>query len=207
MRPIFKLIAATGVFAALAVPGVLLAAGEAPKPPPKPPSVAAPAAAAPAAAVPAAPVSSVPQTTTAAYGDWLLRCERVGEPDKNQRLCEIAETLQVQGQGTVAQIAFSRAAAAGQLRVVTLLPVNVALPGAVSLAIDDKDAQPIELAWRRCLPGGCLADGDMKDETQKRWRALTERGEIRWKNSGGQDVVLPFSFRGFSQAVDALLKQ
>ena len=198
MKILFRLAITAAGIAGFAACGFAQSPAVAPKPPAK-------AAASPAA--PPAPVSSVPQATTAAYGDWLLRCERVGEPEKEQRQCEIAQTLQLQGQGAVAQIALSRGAVAGQFHVVALLPVNVAFPSSVHLAIDDKDLQPVELAWRRCLTGACLSEGDVKDDTLKRWRPLAERGEIRWKNGGDQEIVLPFSFRGFGQAADALLKQ
>ncbi|WP_271023478.1 hypothetical protein [Rhizobium sp. RCAM05973] len=66
-----------------------------------------PAAAAPASS--AAPVSSEPNTTTASFGDWTLRCQRVGEAGKATRVCEVAQAMQVQGQtAPVAQIAIGR---------------------------------------------------------------------------------------------------
>ena len=86
-----------------------------------------------------------------------------------------------------------------------VLPNNITFPSSVKLALDEKDNQPADLAWRRCLPGGCFADGDVKDDVVKRWRA-SERGEIRMKNGAGQDVIIPLSFRGLAPAMDALAK-
>ena len=40
-----------------------------------------------------------------------------------------------------------------------------------------------------------------------RWRPKAERGRIALKDGPGRDVVLPFSFRGLSQALDAMAKQ
>ncbi len=153
----------------------------------------------------ATPVPGDPQVTTASFGDWVLRCVRNGPPEKPVKACEIVETLQVQGQGTIAQIAVSRPSPKDPIKVTVVLPNNITFPSSVKLALDEKDNQPADLAWRRCLPGGCFADGDVKDDVVKRWRA-SERGEIRMKNGAGQDVIIPLSFRGLAPAMDALAK-
>ncbi len=168
--------------------------------PPRQPAAAAPAAAAPA------PVSADPQMTTATYGDWLLRCQRVGEGLSSIRSCEVVQTIQAEGQGPVAQIAIGRAQADAALRITVLLPHNLSFPSAPQILIDDKDTQGADLAWRRCLPAGCLADADAKDDITRRWRAQTGPGRLRFKDAAGRDAALPFSFRGLAQALDALAK-
>src|SRR6202163_3820208 len=120
------------------------------------------APATPSAAAPAesAPVSSLPQMTTATFGDWVMRCSRIDNGSTTS--CEVAQTLQVQGQGPIAEIAFGsppgKDASAG-MRVVVVLPNNVTLAGPVLMSIDEKD-KPVELTYRRCLPAGCFADTD-----------------------------------------------
>jgi len=76
----------------------------------------------------------------------------------------------------------------------------------IKLGIDDKNTQPVELTWKRCLRGGCFADADMKDDQIKRWKAQTGNGNLAFKDRAGRDIPLPFSFRGLSQALDALTK-
>ena len=153
-----------------------------------------------------APVSADPQNTTASFGDWLLRCQRTGEGAQSQRTCEIAQTLQVAGQGPVAQIAIGRVSAGSPMKVTILLPHNMSLPSNVSLGVDDKDPKPLELAWRRCLPAGCLADADFRDDAMKRWRAEAGQGRLKFLDAAGREAVLPFSFRGLAQALDSLAK-
>jgi len=41
-------------------------------------------------ASPPPPVPSEPGVTTASYGDWMLRCQRLGPPEKPTRLCEVS---------------------------------------------------------------------------------------------------------------------
>ena len=75
------------------------------------------------------------------------------------------------------------------------------------LSIDDKDASPIDLAWRRCLPSGCYADAGLKDEQIGRWKQQSEKGQLQFEDAAGHKVTLPFSFRGLAQSVDALDKE
>ena len=90
---------------ACALAALLLAASASAQTPPAKPATPPPAA--PAAATPAAPaVSTDPAQTTASYGDWVLRCVRTGDGGTGPRVCEVVQTMVVQGQTQpVAQIA------------------------------------------------------------------------------------------------------
>jgi invasion protein IalB len=92
------------------------------------------------------------------------------------------------------------------MKLTIVAPVNVSFPSVARLAIDEKDLQPAELIWRRCLPGGCFAELEIKDELLKRWRALVAGGLVQIVDAAGREIAIPFSFRGFAQALDALLK-
>jgi len=156
------------------------------------------------------PVSPVPQATTATFGDWVVRCRRIDQAPGNPTACEVAQTLQVQGQGPIAEIAFGHppgkdATSRERLRVVVVLPNNVTFSGPVLMSVDEKD-KPIELNFRRCLPSGCFADAEPSDDVLVRWRGQDGRGRLAFKDGGNRDIVLPFSFRGLTQALDAMSK-
>jgi invasion protein IalB len=185
--------------------------------------IPAPAAKSPAAAAqkPAPPVAQTPepsppaadslgadpQVTTATFGDWTLRCQFTGQDAGRQKTCEVAQTLQAEGQqGVLAQIAVGRLSTREPLKVTVLFGVNILIPGQLRMAVDDKDGQPVELAWRRCIPAGCLGDGELREEVLKRWRAQSGRGVIHLKDGSGRDVNLPFSFRGLARALDGFAK-
>jgi invasion protein IalB len=173
---------------------------------PSPAPSATPATPSAAAPAESAPVSSLPQMTTATFGDWVMRCSRID--NGNATSCEVAQTLQVQGQGPIAEIAFGRPpgkdVSAG-MRVVVVLPNNVTFAGSVQMSIDEKD-KPVELTYRRCLPAGCFADTDAEDDILARWRTQAGRGRLAFKDGASRDIVLPFSFRGLAQALDAMAK-
>jgi invasion protein IalB len=156
------------------------------------------------------PVSPVPQSTTASFGDWVVRCRRIDQAPGNPTACEVAQTLQVQGQGPIAEIAFGHppgkdTTSRERMRVVVVLPNNVTFSGPVLMSVDEKD-KPIELTFRRCLQSGCFADAEPSDDVLVRWRGQDGRGRLAFKDGGNRDIVLPFSFRGLAQALDAMSK-
>ena len=159
------------------------------------------------AAPPAAPAGGVsqPDNTTASYGDWVHRCQQgVGT-----RICEIVQTLQVQGQqGPVALIALGRPVKTEPLKVVVQVAPNIAFgPNAgVRLALGEKD-EGVLAPYQRCIPGGCFAEIAMSEDLLKRWRAHGEGGQLRFIDAANRPVALPFSFRGFPAAADALARE
>lgn len=150
--------------------------------------------------------------TTATFGDWQLRC-RAGVPaSANQpavlRSCEVVQSVIIQGQtAPFAQLAFGKPEPSAPLHFTAVLPTNVSFPSTVKIMQDEKDKQPVELAWTRCLPGGCFASIATKDDFLKRWRAQEEAGRFVFRNSAGQEMAIPFSFRGLGRALDALAKE
>ncbi len=161
----------------------------------------------PARTVPApVPVGADPSATTAAFGDWILRCVRTGEAAA-QKTCEIVQSIVAEGQtAPLAQIAVGRTSAKDALRFTLVLPNNVAIAPPPRVMAGEADKQPVDLVWQRCLPGGCFADTAVKDETLIKWRAATGMGRIAFADGGGRNLAIPFSFRGMSQALDALAK-
>ena len=186
------------VLAALAAGGPALAqSGRAP----------ASRAAAPAAPAPApGPVSAEPQRTTASFGDWVLRCERT-RPDS--QTCEAVQIVGNQQGQPVAQIALGHPARNEPMRLTVLVPPSVTLasePKLVATAAD-KPEPAIDLAWRRCLPGGCIADAALRDEAMAQLRARKEPSRLLFQDGAGREGSLPFSPRGLAQALDALAKE
>jgi len=166
---------------------------------------ASPPAAAPA---PAAPISPEPSSTTASFGDWTLRCQRIADAGKTMRICEVAQVLQARGQqAPIAQIALGRLANGEPVRVTAVMPVSVTFPSSVQITMGEKDAKPLELPWRRCLPTGCFAETAPGDDVLKQWRKASEPGRILFRDAAGRDLALPLSARGLDQALDALAKE
>jgi invasion protein IalB len=200
---------------ACAVIGALLltAAGSAgaqqPAPKPAPPRPApAPAqhqAPAPQAQT-AAPADQNPQRTTATYGDWVLRCEVTAGPPP-QKNCDMEQLAQVQGQAQpISRVAIPLPPKGEPAKLFVQLPINVSFMAPVKIVADGKDPG-ITTPFRRCVPAGCFAELELKDDLQKKFRAAAEPGKIMFKDAADRDVAIPLSFKGFAQAFEALLKQ
>ena len=150
-----------------------------------------------------AAAQTAPQRTSATYEDWTVQCELNAGPPA-QKLCEVVQVGQTQGQ-TVSRVAIGRVTKSEPFKIVVQLPVNLWLAG-VKIQLDDKDPG-LAAPFRRCVPAGCFADVEIKDDMVKRLRAATGSGKISFKNSAQQDASVPLSFKGFAQAFDALAKE
>ena len=155
-----------------------------------------------------APVAGEPAQTTASYGDWVVRCVRAGDGATAPRTCEVAQTLVLQGQQQpVAQIAIGSLNNAGALHFTVALPIAISFAKVPQVTTEGANLRPLDLAWRRCLPGGCFAEVSLSEDALKTLRTRATSARLTFRDAGEHDVALPFSLRGFSQALDALAKE
>jgi invasion protein IalB len=193
----------------------LTLAGAAAAQQPLPPRPAAPRPVAPAQAVqqapaqqPAAP-SDVPQSTTATYADWVVQClTRAATPqEKAEKLCEMAQVTQLQGKNVpFSRIAVERPTKEQPTKLIVQVPVNASF--ATPVHVQTADADPgMTSPFARCVPGGCFAEFDLKEEALRKLRAANGVGKLSFADAGGHDVAVPLSFNGFAQAYEALLKE
>lgn len=168
-----------------------------------------PAVPAPAAKpAPPSPIDAEPSSTLASFGDWTLRCQRIGNGTDTQRVCEVVQQIRTrEQQGPVAELAIGRLKKADPLRLTVILPVNVTLLSPPGLSADGTVPEALDLGWRKCLPGGCIADALLKDDVLRRWKLQTGTGRITWTDAAGHDLAIGLSFRGLPQALDALSKE
>ena len=154
---------------------------------------------------PAAPVSSDPSVTTAAFGDWTLRCAKVDSAETN-KACEITQSFTPQGQSApLAQIALGRFAPKEPLKFTVALPNNVTLTFIPLVLVNaDVETQGLPLVWQRCLPGGCFASASVQQDAMTKWLTATKPGALLFADGTGQKLKLPISFRGLEQALDSL---
>jgi invasion protein IalB len=149
---------------------------------------------------------SAQQSTSATYSDWVVQCvNEAGPPPK--KTCDMAQVTQVQGKN----IPFSRAAIEGPVKgrpvkLIVQLPVNVLVRSQVGIQISDTDPV-IPAPFDRCIPNGCFAEFELKDDVLKKLLGSEGTGKVTFKDAGGHDISIPLSFKGFHQAFDALSKE
>ena len=159
---------------------------------------------------PAYTAPSEPESTTATYGTWQLRCATPPAADSTNAVgakqCEIAETIQIQGQAQpLLQIAIGRSAAGQPLKLIVQMPVGVWLPKPPTITVDDA-GPPIVTEFKRCLATGCFADTDFSDALASQFSSRGDaRGDIVFEPDAGKDAKIPISFKGFGDACAALM--
>jgi invasion protein IalB len=156
-------------------------------------------------AAPAAPATNhEPQRTTATYGDWVVRCEIPATPPA-KKTCDMEQVAQGQT-GPISRVAISLPGKGESIKLFVQLPVNVSFAAPLRITPDGRDAG-VTTPFRRCVPAGCFAELELKDDLQKKFRASADPGKIIFKDAGDHEVAIPVSFKGFAQAYEALLKQ
>jgi invasion protein IalB len=157
-----------------------------------------------------APPSSTgsPQRTTATYDDWIIECEtQVGTPPR--KVCEMAQTTQVNIQGKTqpfSRVAIGQLAKDKPVILVIQLPVNVSFATKVHVRASDNDPG-VDVPFARCVPNGCFAELDLKDDILKKFRVATAAGKLVFADAGSRNLSLPISFNGFGRAFDALMRE
>ena len=161
-----------------------------------------------------ASVPSEPQQTSASFGDWVVRCDHPASTPQGpaKRVCEAAQSLMIKGQqGPIAQIAFGHPPAdkGGDpaLMLTVLLPVSIAFDKPPRLGAGTDDAGAATLSFRRCLPGGCLADAKPDAVLLKELRGAAKPGHLSFTDAAERTITLPVSFRGLAQALDDLARE
>jgi invasion protein IalB len=144
------------------------------------------------------------ERTTATYEDWVLQCQMSAGPPP-QKLCDITQTAQSQGH-TVSLIAIAHPVKDAPVKLVVQVPINISPRAGVRIQTSDADPG-LTAPFDHCLPAGCFAEFELRDDTIKSFRSATGPGKLTFMNAGGQPVAIPVSFKGFGEAFDALGKE
>ncbi len=150
--------------------------------------------------------SGEPQRTTATYADWVFQCvSNAGQTPSNA--CDIAQVTAVRGKN----VPFSRVAVfypgRGQPSKLTVqVPANASFATQVHIQTADSDPG-IVAPFSRCLPTGCFADFELKDDVLKKFLAARGAGKLSFTDAAGRNITIPLSFNGFSEAFAALAKE
>jgi len=153
-----------------------------------------------AGVVAASAQSKSPQMTTATYDDWTVRCE-VRDAVTS---CEMSQAMQIKGQAQpVSQIAIGRLTKADPLKMVFQVPINIWIQDNISLVIDESTTA-VKANFTRCIPVGCFAEADIKDDMIAKLGKAEKGGRLEFSDAGRQKIAIPVSFKGFTAAYEGL---
>ncbi len=119
----------------------------------------------------------------------------------------MAQVTQVQGKNIpFSRVAIQAPVKSRPLKLIVQMPVNVSLRSPVTFQAADPDPG-LSAPFDHCIPGGCFAEFELKDETLKKFLGSDGAGKVTFKDAGAHDVSIPLSFKGFRQAFEALAKE
>jgi len=162
-------------------------------------TTAPPAAAAPAPRRPESAGVPRPDRTTASYGDWVLRCELAAGGGESS--CEVAQTV-LDGRGQALAQLTARGVALGQVALTAQVGINIAVSEPMRLLVEDQPA--LILAFRRCFPRGCFAEGQLPEGDVGTLARRAEAAKLDFRDAEGNTVSVPVSLRGLAPALEAL---
>ena len=149
-------------------------------------------------------------TTSASYGDWLLRCEGRRIEARTVKACEVSAQATVKGEngasGTAAILAFGRHPDKPGWQVAFQLPIIVWLPAGAKLGIGD-GAPLIEASFFACRPTLCSAGATVADSVFAPLRTAASDLAISYRAQTQQAVKVTLSVKGLPDALAALDKE
>lgn len=149
-------------------------------------------------------------TTSATYGNWLLRCESRKVETRTVKACEVSTNVTVKGEngasGTAAIVAFGRHPDKEGWQVALQLPIIVWLPTGAKLGIGD-EAPLVDATFVACRPTLCSAGATVGDTVIARMRSATTDLTVNYRAQTQQAVKVTLPINGLSEALTALGKE
>jgi invasion protein IalB len=146
------------------------------------------------------------QSTAATYEDWTLRCS-TSASSPPQKSCDIEQLSHLQNnEQPFSRVTIPRPEKGKPVLLAIQVPVNVWLATGIRIEVGGKDAG-LSAPFTRCGPAGCFASITLNDAAVQTFRAGTAPAAIVFANAAQQQVTIPLSFKGFSQAFDALARE
>jgi invasion protein IalB len=133
-----------------------------------------------------------------AHGDWIVACNAQAKA----KSCTVSQqhTDNRSGQRVLA-IEISAPAADGGARATLVLPFGLQLDKGVVPHIDEA-AATAALAFRTCLPAGCVVETTLTRQTLDAWRKGTSLKLKTFAADTGGEAPLTISLKGLAQAMD-----
>ena len=135
---------------------------------------------------------------TQQFEDWTLRCRPASETQL--RNCVIEQNVVAEGK-PVLQVMAGRYGPEKVLGAVINVPISVRLPPGLGIQVDERALRmfPFEICYSRSCEVRAVLDADLLQDFKA---GLT--GHVKVQNAGGQEMIVRFSLKGFSAALQAL---
>jgi invasion protein IalB len=150
--------------------------------------------------------AEAPTSLTETYRDWVVRCA-TAPPVEGQtasvRICEMTQELRQQDSGQrVLALSVIQAADSTDTASLTLVsPFGLLLSAGIQIEVTE--APLLDMAFRTCLPAGCIALSDLTAD-QIKVLAAGETATVVLTDTNDQTLRLDVSLAGFTAAWNRL---
>lgn len=140
------------------------------------------------------PTADVTRTT---MQDWVVECL---EPAVDALKCQATYTVLFGPDRSPVFVTAISGVPGQPVQMTMALPLNIELKKGLVISGADKT---VTLAFNRCTPNGCTVEMPLTSEVYAIMSA-TEAGTATVVRHGGQEFKIPFSFKGFKEALSAM---
>lgn len=148
-----------------------------------------------------APVRQGPTTLSETYDSWTIQCANQAQGDQSVRDCRMSQEL-LQQESRQRVLLFAVSADGEAAKATLILPFGLLLSEGISIEVEE--AEIARLAFRTCLPAGCIVELDITDDILGQFESAESAGVLMTAN-GGQPFRTDVSLKGFSAAYRRLL--
>jgi invasion protein IalB len=151
--------------------------------------------------------AEAPTSLTETYRDWVVRCATApsveGQTASPVRICEMTQELRQQdsGQRVLALSVIQSADDADTASLTLVSPFGLLLSAGIQIEVSE--AALLDMAFRTCLPAGCIALSDLTAD-QIGTLAEGETATVILTDTNGQTLRLDVSLAGFTAAWNRL---
>src|SRR3977135_1841108 len=141
-----------------------------------------------------------PGTVKSVHGDWQVRCDT--PPGSQGEQCALIQSVTAEDRPNVGLTVIVLKTADQKSKLMRVLaPLGVLLPSGLGLKIDKTDVG--RAGFVRCLPNGCVAEGQMEDNLVKQLRTGTSATFIIFQTPE-EGIGIPMGLKGFGEGFDKL---
>lgn len=131
------------------------------------------------------------------HGDWIVMCNAAPKA----KVCGVSQQ-QADGRSGQRVLAIEVGSPSADGAHATLvLPFGLKLDKGVVLQVDET-AATTALAFKTCLPAGCIVDAALNRQSLEGWRKGTSLKLKSFAADSGSEVRLAISLKGLAQAMD-----
>jgi invasion protein IalB len=151
-------------------------------------------------------MAQTPDVMQETYRDWVVRCQIVPAADgvSPTRLCEMAQELSQPETGQRVLTVALQSGPDEQAGLTLITPFGLRLSAGVAIDIDA--VRLIQIAFRTCLPQGCVATEVLDKELIDRLTAGTIATAMITSDEGGPPIAIEVSLNGFAAAWTRLVQ-